>query len=76
VSELADADDTETLATRAAAGDTEARGRLLQAIRPETMWRRGRFLPFREDAEEAAQDVLLQVTRNIQRFEGCSRFSA
>jgi RNA polymerase sigma factor (sigma-70 family) len=35
----------------------------------------GRFLPCREDAEEAAQDVLLQVARYITTFGGRSRFS-
>ncbi|MBR7676358.1 RNA polymerase sigma factor [Streptomyces daliensis] len=68
-------EDTEALATRAAAGDSAALDQLLRAIRPEIVRRCGRFLLFREDAEEAAQDVLLQVARNIHRFEGRSRFS-
>ncbi|MBP0456795.1 RNA polymerase sigma factor [Streptomyces montanisoli] len=72
---MTDTRDTEALAARAAAGDEEALDRLLREIRPEIVRRCGRFLPFREDAEEAAQDVLLQVSRNITRFEGRSRFS-
>jgi RNA polymerase sigma-70 factor (ECF subfamily) len=66
---------TEDLARRAAAGDSAALDRLLTEIRPEVVRRCGRFLPCREDAEEAAQDVLLQVARHIARFEGRSRFS-
>ncbi|MEU2928158.1 RNA polymerase sigma factor [Streptomyces sp. NPDC007251] len=66
---------TEDLARRAAAGDSAALDRLLTQIRPEVVRRCGRFLPCREDAEEAAQDVLLQVARHISRFEGRSRFS-
>ncbi|WP_369393918.1 RNA polymerase sigma factor [Streptomyces sp. CG1] len=66
---------TEDLARWAAAGDSAALDRLLYEIRPEVVRRCGRFLPCREDAEEAAQDVLLQVARHISRFEGRSRFS-
>ncbi|MEU6405048.1 RNA polymerase sigma factor [Streptomyces sp. NPDC046985] len=66
---------TEDLARRAAAGDGAALEELLQEIRPEVLRRCGRFLPCREDAEEAAQDVLLQVARRITSFEGRSRFS-
>ncbi|GLX52573.1 hypothetical protein Shyhy01_55230 [Streptomyces hygroscopicus subsp. hygroscopicus] len=64
----------EELARRAAAGDTEALDRLLAEVRPEVVRRCGRFLPCREDAEEAAQDVLLQVARRVGTFEGRSRF--
>lgn len=34
-----------------------------------------RFLPNRLDAEEAAQDALLAVSRNIANFEGRSKFT-
>ncbi|WP_345622329.1 RNA polymerase sigma factor [Streptomyces ziwulingensis] len=67
--------DAEYLAPHAAAGDQRALDDLLQAIRPEVLRRCGRFLPCREDAEEAAQDVLLQVARHITTFQGRSRFS-
>ncbi|MFI5683326.1 RNA polymerase sigma factor [Streptomyces sp. NPDC051636] len=66
---------TEDLARRAAAGDPAALERLLTEVRPEVVRRCGRFLPCREDAEEAAQDVLLQIARRISTFEGRSRFS-
>ena len=67
--------DTEMLATRAAAGDRQALDQLLRLIGPEILRRCGRFLPNREDAEEAAQDALFQVARQIHTFEGRSRFS-
>lgn len=67
--------ETEELATRAATGDTSALEALLREIGPEVLRRCGRFLPSREDAEEAAQDVLLQVARKITGFEGRSLFS-
>lgn len=66
---------TEDLARRAAAGDATALDLLLRGIGPEVVRRCARFLPCREDAEEAAQDVLLQVARRITTFEGRSRFS-
>ncbi|QIY65710.1 RNA polymerase sigma factor [Streptomyces sp. RPA4-2] len=72
---MQDAAGTEELALRAAAGDPDALDLLLQRLGPEVMRRCGRFLPCREDAEEAAQDVLLQVARKITGFEGRSRFS-
>ncbi|WP_330461302.1 RNA polymerase sigma factor [Streptomyces sp. NBC_00820] len=65
----------EDLARRAAAGDRAALDRLLAELRPEVLRRCGRFLPCWEDAEEAAQDALLQVARHISSFEGRSRFS-
>ncbi|AKN74351.1 sigma subunit sigma24 [Streptomyces sp. PBH53] len=64
----------EEFARRAAAGDSAALDRLLTEIRPEVVRRCARFLPCREDAEEAAQDVLLQVARHVAGFQGRSRF--
>ncbi|MET8138502.1 MULTISPECIES: RNA polymerase sigma factor [unclassified Streptomyces] len=72
---MRDAAETEELALRAAAGDRAALDVLLRQVRPEVVRRCGRFLPCREDAEEAAQDVLFQVARGITAFEGRSRFS-
>ncbi|MEV5953983.1 RNA polymerase sigma factor [Streptomyces sp. NPDC051987] len=66
---------TEDLARRAAAGDQAALNQLLSEVWPDVVRRCGRFLPCREDAEEAAQDVLLQISRKISTFEGRSRFS-
>ncbi len=63
------------LAACAAAGDARALDLLLARIAPQVLSRCARFLPCRQDAEEASQDVLLQVARSIARFEGRSRFS-
>ncbi|MBU2670991.1 RNA polymerase sigma factor [Actinoplanes bogorensis] len=68
-------EDVEQLALRAARGDSAALEQLLGAIRPDVLRRCARFLPCWQDAEEATQDVLLQVARNINRFEGRSKFS-
>ena len=67
--------ETEALAVRAAAGDAAALDQLLRLIGPDVLRRCGRFLPNRQDAEEAAQDALLQVARRISSFEGRSKFS-
>ena len=56
-------------------GDTDALHTLLRRIEPDVLRRCARFLPYRQDAEEACQDVLLQVSRSIVGFEGRSRFS-
>jgi RNA polymerase sigma factor (sigma-70 family) len=66
---------TEEFAVRAAQGDTAALNELLRVIEPDVLRHCSRFLPCRQDAEEACQDALLQVARNIGRFEGRSRFS-
>jgi RNA polymerase sigma factor (sigma-70 family) len=66
---------TEDLALRAAQGDQSALNELLRRIEPDVLRQSSRFLPCRQDAEEACQDALLQVARNIHRFEGRSRFS-
>jgi len=66
---------TEELAQRAAKGDREALNALLRVIEPDVLRHCSRFLPCRQDAEEACQDALMQVARNINRFEGRSRFT-
>jgi RNA polymerase sigma-70 factor (ECF subfamily) len=66
---------TEELAQRAANGDREALNALLRVIEPDVLRHCARFLPCRQDAEEACQDALMQVARNINRFEGRSRFT-
>jgi len=69
-----EADDLETLARTAAAGDPVAVHALLIAVGPEVLRVCARFLPYREDAEEACQDTLLALARGIARFEGRSSF--
>lgn len=68
-------DDVEELAVRAAAGDKLALEDLLAAVTPRVERIAGRILQYPQDAEEAAQDALLSIARNIGRFEGRSRFS-
>jgi RNA polymerase sigma factor (sigma-70 family) len=64
----------EELARSAAAGDRAALDTLLAVLRPEVLRICARFLPNREDAEDACQDALLALTRSIGRFEGRSSF--
>ena len=66
--------DVEDLARRASGGDAAALDALLAAVRPEVLRLCARFLPNREDAEEACQDTLLALARGIVRFEGRSTF--
>jgi RNA polymerase sigma factor (sigma-70 family) len=66
---------TEELAQRAAKGDRDALNDLIRVIEPNVLRHCARFLPCRQDAEEACQDALVLVARNIGRFEGRSRFS-
>ena len=67
--------DPEALARRAADGDRAALDELLRVIEPGVLRQVSRFLPHRQDAEEATQDVLLKVATRIGTFEGRSRFS-
>ena len=67
--------DLDALAARAAAGDQDALDRLLRAIEPRVLRQCARLLPYREDAEEACQDTLLAVARNIAKFRGRSQFT-
>jgi RNA polymerase sigma-70 factor (ECF subfamily) len=48
---------------------------LLQAIRPLVQRRVAKFLPYREDAEEAVQDTLLQVVNKLHTFKGTGSFA-
>jgi RNA polymerase sigma-70 factor (ECF subfamily) len=64
----------ETLARKASAGDGAALNALLVEVRPETLRLCGRFLPNRQDAEEACQDTLWAVARGIGGFDGRSTF--
>jgi RNA polymerase sigma factor (sigma-70 family) len=64
----------EALARAASAGDSVALNALLAAARPEALRLCARFLPYREDAEEACQDTLWAVARGIGQFHGGSSF--
>ncbi|WP_432946319.1 RNA polymerase sigma factor [Kribbella sp. CA-253562] len=68
-------DELEELAARAAGGDQAALPELLLAIRPQVQRRVAKFLPYREDAEEAAQDTLMTVATKIHTFKGTGTFA-
>ena len=70
-----DEDELDELAGRAAGGDAAALDALLARVRPQVLRQCLRFLPCLQDAEEACQDTLLKVARNIGGFGGRSRFS-
>lgn len=72
---MPDDGELDELAGRAAAGDRAALDALLARIGPQVLRQCLRFLPCLQDAEEACQDTLLQVARNIGGFGGRSRFS-
>ncbi|MEK8106702.1 RNA polymerase sigma factor [Micromonospora sp. M12] len=71
---MPDPDSIDALARSAAHGDPAALDALLVAVRPEVLRLCARFLPNREDAEEACQDTLLALANGITRFEGRSSF--
>jgi RNA polymerase sigma-70 factor, ECF subfamily len=68
-------EELEELGARAASGDTTVLPQLLQAIRPQVQRRVAKFLPYREDAEEAVQDTLLQVVNKVHTFKGTGSFA-
>jgi RNA polymerase sigma-70 factor (ECF subfamily) len=68
-------EDLEDLAVAAAGGDQAAVEELLERVRPQVMRRVSRFLPCKEDAEEAAQDTLLKVATKIHTFKGTGSFA-
>ncbi len=71
----ADGDEVEAAARAAVGGDPGAMDRLLRLIEPDVLARCRRMLPNLLDAQEAAQDTLLAVSRRIGSFEGRARFS-
>jgi RNA polymerase sigma-70 factor (ECF subfamily) len=72
---VTDEPDLDALARAAADGDPGALDDLLAAIQPRVKRIVGRMLLHPQDAEEATQDALLAVARNIGKFEGRSRFT-
>ncbi|ASU82512.1 sigma-70 family RNA polymerase sigma factor [Nocardiopsis gilva YIM 90087] len=68
-------DSLEELAVLARDGDQAALEELIRRIQPEVLRRCARFLPYRQDAEEACNDALLRVARNIGGFKGDSLFT-
>jgi len=68
-------DDVEELATRAASGDARALDQLLVQSQSIVMAHCRKFLPNPLDAEEATQDALLAISRNIEGFAGRSKYT-
>ena len=62
------------LAERARAGDRRALDDLMVRLQPLVMRRCARFLPCREDAEEAAQDALIAIATKLSSFSGTGSF--
>lgn len=67
--------DIEELADRARTGDQRALDDLLKATEPLIVPKARRFLPNPFDAEEAVQDALLAVARNIEGFDGRAKYT-
>jgi len=67
-------EELDALAARTLA-DPAVMPELLHAIRPLVQRRVAKFLPYREDAEEAVQDTLLQVANKLHTFKGTGSFA-
>lgn len=65
----------EELAHKAREGDSSAHRELLRLLHPEVLRRCARFLPHRQDAEEACRDALARLGRELSRFERDSPFT-
>ena len=63
------------LALQAAAGDDAALEKLLVESQPLIAKRTRKFFPNIDDAQEAAQEILLTVSIKIGRFEGRSKYT-
>ncbi len=66
--------DTARLVQLAQRGDADALQELLVRLQPVVLHRCARFLPHRMDAEEAAQDALLAISRKIGTYGGRGSF--
>ncbi|MFI5428240.1 RNA polymerase sigma factor [Aeromicrobium sp. UC242_57] len=69
-----DTTDWETLVARARAEQPHAMEDLLAAVRPLVVRRCAKFLPYRQDAEEAAQEALLTIATRLHDFTGRGSF--
>ena len=68
-------DEASVLAEQAQAGDAQAMRPLLEQIRPRALAIAMKVLRNRDDAEDAVQDAMLKVWRNLHRFEGRASFT-
>ncbi len=62
------------LVDRARAGDPDALDDLLRRLRPHVVRRCAVFLPYAQDAEEAAQEALLLVAQKLDTYSGRGSF--
>lgn len=62
------------LVAKARAGEPHALEDLLAAVRPLVLRRCAKFLPYRGDAEEAAQEALLTIATRLGDFSGRGSF--
>src|ERR1051325_10264972 len=69
-----DEDELRPLVASAQAGDRASLDRLLARLRPTVLRRCSRFLPHHADAEEAAQDALLSISRHLPEYSGRGSF--
>jgi RNA polymerase sigma-70 factor, ECF subfamily len=68
-------DDLEVLVERAAAGDRHAMDDLLRQVHPRVLRICRSVLPYSADAEDAAQEALLNIATKIHTYSGRSSFS-
>jgi RNA polymerase sigma factor (sigma-70 family) len=70
-----DTHEWDELVARARDGAPHAMGDLLSAVRPLVVRRCAKFLPYRDDAEEAAQEALLTISTRLGDFDGRGSFA-
>lgn len=63
------------LVARARAGDAYGMEDLLAAVKPLVLRRCSKFLPYRADAEEAAQEALVTIATRLDDFSGRGSFA-
>ncbi|MGH3413965.1 MAG: RNA polymerase sigma factor [Marmoricola sp.] len=71
---IGDDERLEELVVQARGGDPAALEELLTRIRPMVVGRCRKFLPFNDDADEAAQDALLAIATKLDQFSGRGSF--
>jgi RNA polymerase sigma factor (sigma-70 family) len=62
-------DDIDVVVGQAQAGDASAMSELLRVVQPMVMRRCQRLLPHRSDAEEAAQDALVNIATKLDSYD-------
>ena len=70
-----DTHDWDALVARARSGEAHAMDDLLGAVRPLVLRRCAKFLPYRDDAEEAAQEAMLTIATRLGDFAGRGSFA-